>query len=275
MPGVDFYTFSTPSAGKHTLKSYTWYPALTDTNRERLTLGVGEQVSVYFDPELDMTYPETPYWLAFGGSVSPDTGSDVEFDAPINKASPTVRVIIRDVQLEKDFSVMEPTGYDPAHTYIQYEATNNFGYGNSGAGMHINVTMAPTYVSFYQVSVFEVGANASSITGYYADTNHYTNPPVNLAHDDAHGANEWYHLTPSNAWPAGDNALEGYDTPPWSVSGQYSGGGYTWIIPALWEVGSGPTNSIAGWNQQFTLGGDGTMTIQKFNLTVTRSPYSP
>jgi hypothetical protein len=54
--------------------------------------------------------------------------------------------------------------------------------------------------------------------------------------------------------------------PPWSV------GGYAWDIPARWQVvGSGATNSMKGWNQAASIVTLGTVTVQKFQHSVTRT----
>jgi len=75
------------------------HPALTDTNRERLQVGVGEKVDVYFDPPLGMSFPEEPFWWTSAGSLegklSPTllglSGSAVKFTAPSNAATANVR----------------------------------------------------------------------------------------------------------------------------------------------------------------------------------------
>jgi hypothetical protein len=54
--------------------------------------------------------------------------------------------------------------------------------------------------------------------------------------------------------------------PPWS------GGTFTWQIPALWEVvGDSSTHSLPWSDQVFSLDGSGTMTITKYGHSVTRT----
>lgn len=252
--GKDFYTFYV-GASKHTLTSCTLHPALTDTNRSRLQVGVGEEVSVYLDPPLTMTFPEDPWWTASAGSIAPNTGSAVAFTAPSNAAFATLTVNVRDVSLNKAFSVLEPSGYDSKHTQIT--STDHYSTGQAAAGIHFNVFIAPTDVSFYKVSIMEVGEDGSSISGYFTNWT-----PQALHHTTA---DHWTSLNEMN-----EMTDHGYGGPftflPW-----YSGS-FTWDIPAKWQIaGSGATNSMSGWNQVFLIDGNGSVSIEKFGHSVTRT----
>jgi hypothetical protein len=130
--------------------------------------------------------------------------------------------------------------------------------------MQLNVYLAPTNVSFYNVQVFEVGIPATNVQGYFTNNwpaGHYAT------------ANVWILVGQDNLV----NTALGFDTcaywgfqnlpgPPWTP-----GGSFTWQIPALWCVGNGPTNSLPWSDQVFTLGANGTMTITKFGQSVTRT----
>lgn len=260
----DYYTF-TVGASRHTLKSYTWHPALTDTNRERSQVGVGEEVSVYLDPPLDMTFPESPWWTTSAGGIEPDEGSDIKFTAPSNAATANVRVYVRDVHLDKTFAVLEPSGVD--HAIITSTYTNTYAERLAGAKMDLNVWIAPTSVSFYKVYIFEVGENAANNTGYFA----YDEPPnywdiPSLSHI-GHGADRWVGPLPDNNLltdTAGSQAF----LPPWN-----GGGEFTWPIPAKWKVGDdGATNDLHNWSDQvFSMDANGTFSVTKFGKTVTRT----
>jgi hypothetical protein len=39
-----------------------------------------------------------------------------------------------------------------------------------------------------------------------------------------------------------------------------------------WQVGNGAKHRITGWRQDFSLGADGTVTVQKFDHSAIRSP---
>lgn len=61
--------------------------------------------------------------------------------------------------------------------------------------------------------------------------------------------------------------------PPWSTK-DYSGGDFTWQIPALWRViGDSATHSLTWSDQVFSLDGNGTLTITKFGHLVTRTVH--
>jgi hypothetical protein len=159
------------------------------------------------------------------------------------------------------FTVIAPTGYD--HATIT--STSTYGNNVPGAGMHLNVVIGPTNVSFYAVQILEVGEDASSVSGYFND-----HPPPSHKNN---GADVWQPIGQNNLVGNGfDNAFRyGLDVmpSPWSP-----GGGFTWHVPVLWEVGSGTTNSLTSWDQVFTLQADGTFTVSKFGHSVTRTIHN-
>ncbi len=255
-------TGALPLAAPYQVITQTVSP--TPTNRARTTLGVGEQVTVSLSPPLPYWVSGRVTWATTAGSVSPWSGNQMTFTAPSNASPATVTMGYNKIRFPTTFTVKEPTGVD--HATITSTAT----YGNNvpGAGMHLDVVLGPTNVSFYRVQVFEVGQPASDITGQYF----IYNPPG--PHDTAAGANQWHPIGYNNIIDAaaqfdtcayfGSQYLPG---PPW-----YGGGGFTWAIPALWSVGgTGPTNSLPWSDQVFSLGSDGTFTISKFGHSVTRT----
>lgn len=251
------------NASRHDLKSYTWHPALTDTNRERTHVGVGEEVSVYFEPALNMTFPETPWWVASAGDIEPAEGSDIKFTAPSNAATANIRVYVRDVHLDKLFFVKEPSGVDHADVW----ALVSYPLGSIAAGMQLHPYIAPTSVSFYKVWCMEVGKDASALTGYYTSNT----PPSHIGH----GADKWFKLNEDNSWPGvvGNGydfaALGPVDAPPLGLAG-----GFTWDIPACWSLDpTETTNSMNGWNQVFSVDSSGTTTVSKFQHSVIRPWY--
>ena len=225
--GNPYYTFSEPWATKHKLISSTLHLALTNTNRDRTTLGVGEEVSIYFDPELDMTFPETPIWLAFDGSVSPNVGSWVTFTAPSNAVPSTLCGSLSAMSsLTKIFSVKEPSRWDHADII----STNYFLPGTMGAEMKLKVFIAPTDILLYRVEIEEVGQYAINIWGWFTN---------GAPH---HDADVFAGLNDDNSWT--DECEGGADGCP---------GGYTWPIPAKWKIPGGPTNSMNQWSQIFSV----------------------
>jgi hypothetical protein len=174
---------------------------------------------------------------------------------------------VRDETIYDVFDVLAPSGIDHANFegYYPYSSTTQ-----AGAGVHLRPIMKPTGVSFYNVQVMEIGQPASGASGYFLQPGN-TPPP----HDTAHKANAWIDLDCDNSWKGDYDWATSYDwSPPWSsVSAGFSGGSYTWVIPAKYRV-KGKTaewSIAAGWNQVHTLSANGTMTVQKFGHSVSRT----
>lgn len=272
--GNDFYAF-TVGASKHTLTSHTWHPALTDPDPSRAQVGVGEEVNVYLDPPLQMTFPETPLWSVSGGTIDPAEGSLTKFTAAYNACIADVTVHVRDVDLRNSFSVVEPQCYDAAHTYI---TSSNY-YGNppmAGAEMEVMVYFAPLNVSFYKVKIMEVGEDATSIWGWATnpiatyktnDVRHTSNADVPIPQRLHHRNDTFTPLTEFNCWTgADDNGA--WLNPPEPIGTSWVAGGWTWVIPAKWTIDGTQINSMTGWNEVFTVDSSGTFKVQKFGKWV-------
>jgi hypothetical protein len=261
-PGHDNYSFGA-TARKYNLLITCESPCPTNTHR--LTIGVGELVDISLDPPLPPLAP--PYdadslitWHTTAGSLSKWHGNTTVLTAPSNATMATVTMNyygVTHVKYVTNFTVIEPANVVRAVTV----GRSYFDIGQSGAGMHITPYVGPTNVSFYRVQLMEVGQDASSIRGYFSQWT-----PQQLAHNDARHANQWFQLGPDNTWPSGyDWATSDVYLQPWSA------GGFTWIIPAKWKIGSGQTNDLAnGWTQVYTIDAAGTVTITKFQHVVTR-----
>jgi len=256
------------------------HPALTDTNRERLQVGVGEEVDIYFDPPLGMSFPEEPLWWASAGGLERElsptllgfSGSAVKFTAPSNAATANVCVIVRDITLDKTFTVLEPSGVD--HADIKTNSLgaylrDYYGINAAGVGMYLRPYLGPTDVSFYRLTCMEVGEDASGVNGYFANTNagwFTTNPPHYLNHSNWL-ANVPFPIHEDNSWDDGwDHAFWGNCSPPWT------NGGFSWDIPGQWWIDGGQTNTMTShWSQSFSIDASGTMAVQKFGHTATRN----
>ncbi len=151
--GNPYYIFYGPIATKHKVVHQTHCAALTDPDLERTQLGVGEYVNLYFDPPLYMSIPEEPWWLPFAGSVDPAFGSGTLFTAPKTPTTTTVRVFVRDAQLDTVFTVIAPTGAavevdsNPGPPGVFLGPPNN----QIGAGTMYKVQFLPTTVSFANI----------------------------------------------------------------------------------------------------------------------------
>jgi hypothetical protein len=128
--------------------------------------------------------------------------------------------------------------------------------------MTLHVVIAPTDVSFYRVTIYEVGQAASSLQGWYA-----THPaPSHIGN----GADQPMPLPEDNSWT--DNAYGAMDwlAPGWSIG--KPAGSFIWLIPVDWQVGGAPKHRISGWQQDFSLASDGRVVITKFGHSAERSP---
>jgi hypothetical protein len=87
---------------------------------------------------------------ASAGSLS-GGGSGAVFTAPSSGAGAAVTIKVRHAESSIDFSVLEPTGVEHAAfaEYWTYGSTTQ-----AGAGVHLNVSLEPTSVSFGAVRIF-------------------------------------------------------------------------------------------------------------------------
>jgi hypothetical protein len=220
-------------------------------NRARTTVGVGERVLVTLagSPAGNWT------WSTSAGSVAPTNGWGTLFTAPSNAANATVTISYPGGSCPVQFIVLEPAGVVAA----TIASTSDFSNNVAGALMHLApVIVGPTNVSFYRVQMLEVGLPATNITGYFTSNA----PPSHVGH----GADAWFQLAQDNSWPPN------YDWAGfWNWRQPWSNGSFVWPIPARWKIGSGPTNSIAGWQQTCSIDANGSVTVGKFGHTATRS----
>jgi len=187
--------------------------------------------------------------------VTPANGLLTKFTAPSNATTATVTAKFRGASVPVPFTVIAPDGVEKA----EITSVNHYGVGVAGAGMHLKVTIGPTSVSFYRINIWEEGKDASNISGYFT-----THPPASHI---GHGANVWHSVGCDNVVGNNFDNAHSFDWPsPWSP-----GGRYTWDIPAKWRIPGASTNSMTGWNQVHTLEANGTMTIDKFGKTVSRT----
>jgi hypothetical protein len=228
--------------------------ATTPSNLSRTTLGVGEQVDLYFNPSL----PVNAVWSTTAGSVAPITNTITQFIAPSNAATATVTATVEGKSVSMTFKVVEPTGIDHASIIAtnNVPAFPNLNLGQSGAGMELSVVFGPTNVSFYRVAIMEIPENGTNIYGYFSQ---YT--PEELYHSTG---GHWTQLNQANQLV--DSAGNGPDYPP------FSAGVFSWNIPGAWQVtDTGQTNSMGGCTQSVSIDSSGTVTVQKLNCSVTRT----
>jgi len=237
-------------------------------NKERTEVGVGEQVSLSFKHPMSWHFP---LWSHEGGGLN--TNPNIPANGTLYTASSnavTDRVTAGFpkggggyVTVITQFEVRAPTGLAFAKVAGSADCDQ---VGQASAGFHLRVVMAPTNVSLSRAEIMEVEGPATDAIGWFSPPPSGHGAP---AHDSAHRANQWYQLGCDNAWTALDYASSGVLAAPWSTA-NWSGGGYTWVIPVQWKVGNGSATRIGTWTQAFSLTSDGTVTITKFGHSVIR-----
>jgi hypothetical protein len=254
----------TPGAGAPVLAHHVACVAAGNTNLARTTLGVGEVVSVFFSSDAtgkDSSNLRVPItWTTSAGSIHPlISACGTVLTSPSNAASAKVTATVRGESVSVDFGVVAPSGIKATIRDFEW-----FDIGYVGAGMYLNVVLQPTSVSFNRVQIKEPGAVATKRKGYFEK-----HAPPN--HDSDHGANKWHPVNCDNL--VVDGKFDLADSYGWPIG---RSGSYTWPINPIWSIegDDSNTNSLSGWTDQVhTLSADGTMTVNKLDRHVTRSPF--
>lgn len=245
--------------GKDAILYIAWLTSETiaqnPTNRKRDKLGVGEEVNLIVKPPMEDTS-----WTVTTGELDEETGSTVLLTLKDEIGTAQVNAVFLGQTLTKNFTIYAPTSIDSS----TIKTTISYPIGQASAGMHLYpIVVAPTDVSFYNVQMLEVGENATNVSGYFLDH-------AQLSHI-GNGADIWFDLDDKNQWPDTWDFARLTDWPaPWNKPGSF-----TWNIPAKWRVdnstGTSPEHTIVGWNQVFSIQIGGTITVQKFGHSVTRT----
>jgi len=147
-PGADIY-FSTGLR----IKSETVSPIPDD--RTRTTIGIGEEVTLWTDPSVSVTWSVTP---AGGGSVYPPRGTSTTFTASKSPSVSTVHATIGTTDCTLVFTVIAPTGmkYSPDNADADgFPHTPGPPNNYIGNGRAFPITIQQTTVSFYNVDFQE------------------------------------------------------------------------------------------------------------------------
>ena len=233
-----------------------------DTNRT--DLGVGEEVTLKFIPDLITNTYWQNTWSTTAGSVAPVVATSTAFTAPSNASPATGTATAGDERLDVGFGVVKPSGVKAT---LRGSPDYFWPLPAVGAGMYMNVVLQPTNVSFSRVEIMEPVASATNRTNYFV--NH---PPPD--HDGDHGAGVWHPVVCNPVNLLSDLDFDHASSVGWPI-GQT--GSYTWPTSPLWRIAGGSvTHPLSGWTPQVhTLAGDGTVTVEKLGHNVTRSPNQP
>ena len=200
------------------LKSQT--VATIPSPRERLKIGVGEEVIITVEPA--SAGPVT--WLppSAGGTLENKTATSAKFIAGAHATlGSTVGAKNSNGDVDTlSFEIVEPE-FETAYVKSEYVYPS----GEQGAGMRLGIIVHPTDVSFDNVECREEIGPASNLSGYFKN-NIYS---FDLWHrpDPL-----WIGLNDGNAWQD-DAKLSGVPQLVWSYWG---GGEFDWIIPVKWRV---------------------------------------
>jgi hypothetical protein len=244
--------------------------ALTDKNLARLNLGVGEYVSLGFTGG-DYNWWDVPIWTTTAGGLSSFDGWVNQLTAPSNAVNATVKVKVRDEELEVKFKVFEPSGVDHVVVFHTVPMNNPGNPPTWGASAHVRVVIAPTYVSFSRVEIREDQVNATDVWGRYTEFP-YDNPE-NIDHD----LGNFRAISCDNRWNpnaytlASGLVIEGDTLQASMVPPKYAGG-FTWPISAMWQIPGGENNPLNNWSPQVaTVDENGTTRIAKFGIWIERT----
>jgi len=265
--GNDFFTFSV-GGQKYKLVHETFHQALTDTNWDRTSLGVGEEVYVGFEPPVPLSAPDIN-WACWGGSLEAASWGNImnnyapaagmKFTAPSNAAASMVIVAVRGgAFLPVPFSVYEPSG-------VFFEKQNPYPNSNidkhkkgfTSAGFFAGIQIQPTSVSFYRILVKEDTVSPTSGSGVW---------PNEVGN---HQEGSWFPVYYNNSVFARDRVGS-------SLLGVVPGG-YTWLIPFRYQVGYDANNGgkvFCTLHHVFSADSSGTATQSKESASTAPIPIN-
>ena len=222
--------------------------------------------------------PDVGQWGETGGGELGIVMSSMSYKCPLTSDGSTLRYEVENSRYDFHLTIVEPSGL-VARTSVARDfgvATNHAG----GAGMNLNVYVLPETVAFNGIAMEEIPSLEGMYQGYFS----------NIAfsnlwyHTVARGAGKWYKVTNGNfvfedkAWMGDEmpRELPNGDMTYDMTRGEWSEGLLVWDITWGW----GTLNSTEGdlpakamterYDQTFTFDEYGTLTVSKFQDTVSR-----
>ena len=218
------------------------------SNKKRTKLGVGERVTL-------KVKPGSGTWTVTGGKLSATTGATVTFTARSTGGKSKVTVTIGAETADIEFDVVAPNS-----VHMDANGTLHVANGRPNAGVHTDIYIGPSDVSFMNVELLEleVGATASGYWGPRAGVGHGPNPAFGPMTSTVVGGK-------GTKFSFMDNAASGYLGPVPVSAGQFA-----YAIPWQYRVGtSGGGTTFATVTQSIVTTDDGTTTISKAGASVT------
>lgn len=233
--------------------------AIWPEDRSRTDIGAGEKVNVMLMPSCGSTCS----WSKIGQiSIIGQTSSDSIFVRALDiECQANVICNVSNICLTKSFDIKVPSGVCYAEAYLPIVDTVM--YNRSGGGCNLDVYFGPTNVCFENVWIDEGVAPAANVTGWFQDERNRKD------HDYAAGANLPFDMEQHNYIV--DLISYEFKGGPWIT------GTMEWHIPMRWWIEPNenlPTNyhyfAESPVTQSFEIQSNGTMTIRKHGVGVTR-----
>lgn len=192
----------------------------------------------------------------------PPSGASISIQALDNVGSAYATCCIAGLVLSKEFDIIAPSNVYNAEAYFPIADTE--GYHRAGAGCKIDVYFGPTNVSFENVWLEEGFAQAENVSGWFLWPGKAKN------HDEETGASVPFELRSHNFFT--DYISSDFTEGPW-ISGTLD-----WNIPIKWWIDKPDcvtTNfhSLTTVTQSFSIQANGTMTVKKCGVGVSRTIY--
>ena len=229
------------------LKTETF--ATTPADRTRKTIGVGEKLTATLLPA---SLQSVVWSVNGGGSISAQTGNQIDFTATNRAATATITAECKGFKFTALLSIIEPDGV--TMTKI---CDNPIPHGVIGAEMKASIQLLPTTVSFYNVQCLEMSGPASEVHGYFTQFS-----DSELYHK---ASSIWVEFGQDNFASGGDLLSFKTTRRPWSE------GRFVWHIPWRFRVGpsdGGKTFKVV--DQWFWITDNGLFMIQKAGAWIVR-----
>jgi hypothetical protein len=216
------------------LESETVATAPYDRNRK--TIGVGEEVELRLDPS---SISPVTWSISGDGTLSAGMGNAVIFTAHDQASSPTITANFAGHECSVDFNVIQPSG-------VLFENVGPMGWGCPpaqtwiGGNYMAQVYIQPDTVNFYNIQLYESHAVAQK-TEYFHDKDildHPNNGPHNITGYIYGKGSSLEHL----------DFISGSASPP-----PYSSGTVVWSIDWKYNIGAGEKLLIQTVDQIYSL----------------------
>ena len=227
--------------------------------------------------------PEVGQWCETGGGEFLQVRGDSNYKCPLISDGSILYYMAGGLRYDFDLAIVEPTAI-----VARLPLARDFGIATNragGAGMDLEVFVQPETVSFSGIAMEEIPSTTGIHEGYF--TNIYFESE--WYHTEARGAGKWINIKASNLWDT-DHAWCAAELPRELPNGEmtfdlsygtWTNGEMSWNIPWGWadhgaEDGiTAPVKSISTpYNQTFTFTEDGTLTVSKFQHSVSRGTNS-